>query len=123
MLVADDPDTQTDGRSFRGLLEPHQRDALSFLIATPRALLADDTGLGKTIQPARALGRVAPLPDARQRLGRSHVGTSPDCSHRRPSVALDAHPGRADLSHRASLRDAPDAGTRVSASSCPTTVC
>lgn len=43
---------------FSGKLLPHQRDGLDFLTTNPRSLLADDVGLGKTIQ---ALALVALL--------------------------------------------------------------
>lgn len=36
--------------TFHGALKQHQAQAVNFLLATPKALLADDVGLGKTIE-------------------------------------------------------------------------
>jgi SWI/SNF-related matrix-associated actin-dependent regulator of chromatin subfamily A-like protein 1 len=44
----------------KGLLYPHQADGVSFLISKGRAILADDTGLGKTRQAIVGMQIAAP---------------------------------------------------------------
>lgn len=45
--------------AFRGDLLPHQEEGLAFLQAQPRAVLADEVGLGKTVQAASLIGWLA----------------------------------------------------------------
>ena len=42
--------------TFTGELHPHQHDGLAFLLREPRAVLADEVGLGKTVQLCALLG-------------------------------------------------------------------
>ena len=56
--------------TFRGTLLPHQEAGLAFLRSQPRAILADEVGLGKTVQAAALIGSLhdsgelpAPKPD------------------------------------------------------------
>jgi SNF2 family DNA or RNA helicase len=57
-------DAQTNG--FNGILYPHQRLGLVFLLSQERAVLADDVGLGKTVQVAALIGLLADSEDFRQ---------------------------------------------------------
>jgi SNF2 family DNA or RNA helicase len=57
-------DAQTNG--FNGILYPHQRLGLVFLLSQDRAVLADDVGLGKTVQVAALIGLLADSEDFRQ---------------------------------------------------------
>lgn len=41
---------------FRGDLQPHQAEGVHWLLQRPRALLADDVGLGKTVQALALIG-------------------------------------------------------------------
>ena len=43
---------------FVGCLLPHQEKGVEFLVRTPRAFLADEVGLGKTVQAAAAIARL-----------------------------------------------------------------
>jgi len=45
--------------TFTGTLYPHQSAGLAFLQAQPRGVLADDVGLGKTVQLAALVGHLA----------------------------------------------------------------
>ena len=47
---------KTSPGTFCGTLTPHQFEGTSWLLETPRALLADDTGLGKTIEAIAFVG-------------------------------------------------------------------
>jgi SNF2-related domain len=57
-------DTQMN--AFNGILYPHQRLGLVFLLSQDRAVLADDVGLGKTVQVAALIGLLADAEDFRQ---------------------------------------------------------
>ena len=48
--------------SFEGELREFQKEGLSFLLANPRTLLADETGLGKTVQALACLAATGDLP-------------------------------------------------------------
>jgi SNF2 family DNA or RNA helicase len=52
--------------AFNGILYPHQRLGLVFLLSQERAVLADDVGLGKTVQVAALIGLLADSEDFRQ---------------------------------------------------------
>lgn len=56
-------------------LNPHQQDALGWLLDRPRALLAHEVGLGKTVT---TLAYIAAL-DARGELARTHAGRQSPC--------------------------------------------
>jgi SNF2 family DNA or RNA helicase len=49
---------------FVGTLEDHQQEGLAWLLATNRALLADDVGLGKTVQVLALLGSLLDTDDS-----------------------------------------------------------
>ena len=46
------PAVHASPQLFDGVLLPHQRTGVEFLLTQPRAILADDVGLGKTVQSA-----------------------------------------------------------------------
>jgi SNF2 family DNA or RNA helicase len=52
------PAMGSDGYWFNGTLKPHQREGLAWLKGRPRAVLADDVGLGKTIQALALIGQL-----------------------------------------------------------------
>jgi SNF2 family DNA or RNA helicase len=54
------------GEAFKGSLYPHQRQGLAFLLSQHRAVLADDVGLGKTVQVAALIGSLVDSGDLRQ---------------------------------------------------------
>jgi SNF2 family DNA or RNA helicase len=56
----------TQVAAFQGILYPHQRLGLVFLLSQDRAVLADDVGLGKTVQVAALIGLLADSEDFRQ---------------------------------------------------------
>lgn len=71
--------------TFQGELYPHQAQGLAFLQTQPRAILADEVGLGKTVQLAALIGWLADTGDLRQpapdpmtlRPGESHLPPLP----------------------------------------------
>lgn len=52
------PPMGADGYWFTGTLKPHQREGVDWLLTHPKAVLADDVGLGKTIQALALIGRL-----------------------------------------------------------------
>ncbi|EFQ83220.1 helicase C-terminal domain protein [Aeromicrobium marinum DSM 15272] len=61
-------DTLSAPDIFTGSLEPHQLDAADWLMDHPRALLADDVGLGKTVEAIAYIARLdyaGELPEGR----------------------------------------------------------
>ena len=52
--------------AFNGILYPHQNGGLDFLLKQSRAVLADDVGLGKTVQVAAMIGSLADSGSLRQ---------------------------------------------------------
>ena len=52
--------------TFAGKLLPHQLAGLEFLLAEPRAVLADEVGLGKTVQAAALIGALADAGELRR---------------------------------------------------------
>ncbi len=52
--------------TFVGELLPHQEAGLAFLLTQPRCILADEVGLGKTVEAAAPIGALADSGDLRR---------------------------------------------------------
>lgn len=65
------PPIRPDGSWFEGTLNPHQREGVAWLLERPNAVLADDVGLGKTVEALALIGKLEEAGRLRRRTPRS----------------------------------------------------
>ncbi len=65
------PPMRPDGAWFEGTLKSHQREGVAWLLERANAVLADDVGLGKTIEALALIGKLEEAGQLRRRNPRS----------------------------------------------------